>query len=459
MSNLLSSLTSLQELGLPAYCITSQVLHAVSKHRRLRIISSKPVWGNRFLGAADDVRSLDISDLAEDSFPALKDLEIDTSLSVATTFLGSQHIPRTLTRLFVSSFETEPANSLRELLKFIAAEFKDLKYLGITCLVRPTDDNPPVTQPITFDTLRPALTMRKLTHFLFMHNLPLSYTEENIVEMGSAWGDTPLRHLRLVPDPVYTPLATLDTDIRLSTLQLFARHLPKLEHLEVYLDATKDIPSETPYAKFPLLHTLDIGISPIQETEQGAVARWLAKLVPRTMTLAFQAGWAFSWARVNSAVDNEVLMPRRRTWQRVGDLHTQLCIAATEQSKEMTSMAQNLTDKTALLAKLEEEVRKLREELGRSSLSAQEETPKQDSTQKLTVETQPQESQTPQPESSPSLPRQSSEIPQQDSVSPQTPPPNSFTGTHIYIANIYISLNKYIFTVDPALPIALSARI
>ena len=74
------------------------------------------------------------------------------------------------------------------------------------------------------------------------------------------------------------------------------------------------------------------------------------------MTLAFQADWVFSWARVNSAVDSEVLMPRWGTWQRVDDLHRQLSITAVQQEKEMTIILQQLSDKVALLAKLEEKV-------------------------------------------------------------------------------------------------------
>lgn len=352
LSNALSSLPQLEEINFPAFGITSSVIRALSRLRHLKKVYARPFWGMGFSGSPEDVKTIDVSDLPHDCFPNLQELDLDGGFGVLRSVLSAQCIPRTLTRLFFSAFEGEPLYSLKSLLDFIANEFTELTFLGVVYLIKPPEphglhdagnDGQALAETIpriTFDILRPALRLRKLRSFHVMHNRPLVLTESDIEEMGYAWRDTALRSLRLVPDPVFSPGVVLDSELTLGSLQTFARFLPKLERLELYIDATRDIPSEPPEYIFHNLTTLDVGISPVAQNEHGAIARWLARIIPKkSMELLYGADWSLNWAEINFSLDLEYLLPRRNYWQRIGEIHNQLCIAAEEMQKSAQSKA------------------------------------------------------------------------------------------------------------------------
>lgn len=373
LSEALAALPDLEEVSFPAFGITTTVLHALSRHKHLKKVYARPFWGLGFSGAADDVKSIQVNDLPADCFPELQELDLDGGFAILHSVLAAPCTPRTLTRLYFSAFDAEPLSALRSLLDFIATELTELTFLGLAYLLKPpepgiggVDALLPTTPPdaiprIPFDILRPVLRLRKLKNFHVMHNRPLLLTESDIEEMGAAWRSGPLRCLRLVPDPVFSPLAfatDMSSDLTLENLQTFARCLPDLERLEVYIDATSDIPSTPPTHVFKNLHTLDVGISPVSQVGQGAIARWLAKLVPKPgMTLLYGADWSLNWAELSFSADLEYLLPRRNFWQRIGEIHNQLCIAAEEYEKNMRS-AEN--EKEARIKQLEAELQALR---------------------------------------------------------------------------------------------------
>ena len=99
----------------------------------------------------------------------------------------------------------------------------------------------------------------------------------------------------------------------------------------------------------------------------------------------------------------------------------------------MTIISQKLTDKAALLAKLEEEVRKLREELERSSISPQKDSalsqvtvPSQATVQEIPIETEQRESESSQPDHH--VTPHVSESPQQETLDSPQSPTQTFTG-------------------------------
>ena len=369
LSTVLSALPHLEEVNFPAFGITSSVIRALSKHKHLKKVYARPFWGLGFAGDSDDVKTIDVSDLPRDCFPDLQELDLDGGFSVLRNVLSAQCIPRSLTRLYFSAFEGEPLHSLKSLLDFIANEFIELTFLGVAYLIKPpeplglhdagNEGQVAETIPrISFDVLRPALRLRKLRSFHVMHNRPLLLTEFDIEEMGRAWNDTALRCLRLVPDPVFAPGVNLESDLTLGTLEIFARCLPKLERLELYIDATRDIPTGSPKHIFEELTTLDVGISPVAQNEHGAIARWLAKLMPKkSMTLLYGADWSLNWAEINFSTDLEYLLPRRNYWQRIGEIHNQLCIAA-EDLRNTAQKKQRVDE--ARIKELEEELARLK---------------------------------------------------------------------------------------------------
>ncbi|KAH8110763.1 hypothetical protein DFH11DRAFT_1842757 [Phellopilus nigrolimitatus] len=308
LTNMFAALPDLEVVSFPAFGITSAVLHALAHHRHLKRLHACSSLGLHFFFW----QSIDVGALPAGCFPNLQEFDLDSGFNVMHTVLSAPCIPRTLIRLYVSAFERE-CESLSALTAFLD--------LPPDMTAADTDIATDVLPRITLGVLRPALHMRTLHSFHIMHNRTFS--------SGSPSGT--LHNLRLVPDSVFVPsTVSSDADLTLGGLQIFAR----LEHLEVYIDASRAIPTAPPTHAFAYLTTLDIGISPIARQDKGVVTRWLAKLAPcPDLRIIFSA-------------ELEHLLPRRNVWQCVDEIHTQFCIISEESDKK--------------IGRLEEELRMLR---------------------------------------------------------------------------------------------------
>ena len=407
--SMLTRLTRLKIIWLPAFCFSANVLRALSSLRFLNEISSKAFWGSRYFGLKEDVRDMDISLLPDDAFPALRNLDLEVSFASAQRLLAGPQISRSLNRLYISTIEEEPLKNLRQLLSFVSTEFTELTYLALTYLVKPNlaatnieavgggggvvgaVENETVRQAqpeIDFDMLRPVLKLKKLTTFLFMYNQPITLTLEDIAAIGDAWRDSPLRHLRLTPDPVpnisgetngLAPAAIAEltkTGNTLETLVELAKALPNIEHLELYLDASKGLPDSLKApegVRFQKLHTLDIGTSPLPPsasapTLTGDIAQFLSTLVSHTpLTLAFQPGWSLSWSCVSADFDNVVLASRRRDWAKVGEMHARICKVRKECEEDVLKLRKEVGTRDEEIGRLQGELVKVRRETGRDA--------------------------------------------------------------------------------------------
>lgn len=398
ISDALSALPHLNDIDLPAFTATSSILLALSQHTNLRKIFVHPFWGIGPHGSPEDVKTLSLSTLPPNSFPALQEFDFDANLSVADSVLRCARIPNTLTRLYFSAFEDEPISNLHDVLDLIATEFTALTLLGVAWLIAPTPPvnadvfafGPPQPGPghpadldpnqnaplqpsstlrrITFDTLRPVLRLQNLSSFYVLHTLPLVLTPSDIVGIGAAWGESQVRHVRLVPSPLYSnDERQTSTTHTLGILEVFAQHLPKLEHLELYLDATAPLPATMPTHAFPALHTLDVGTSPINEGDEGKIAQYLARLVPRKLSILCEADWSVGWAGLSLSDVLDVLRPRRIAWRRVGEMHAELLAATGEREKRIRELEKEGNDKTQRIMALEEQLRALQVHSTRTS--------------------------------------------------------------------------------------------
>lgn len=352
LTDTIKALPNLEYLCLPAYGITSSVLHALSHHQHLKNLCARPFWRSTFIGDPDDVKTINVSDLSESAFPSLLELDLDSRFNVLRSVLASPCIPRSITRLNVSAFEREPLSSLTSFLELVSREFPALTNLMVAYLVKPPD--PDQEEPVTFldlpritlDHIRPALRLNKLQCFHIKHNRPLVLCEADIEELGRAWGGPSgsLRILHLAPDPICTVIGTDDGPpvLGLNSLQVYARELPLLEWLEVYVDAEHSIPSGPPSHTFENVATLGFGISPVSHSELGAIARWLAKLVPHSgINMSYGTDWTLSWAELGFSVELDHI-PRRDVWQRVEEMHTQLSLLAEETQDEVERLKEEL---------------------------------------------------------------------------------------------------------------------
>lgn len=305
---LFSGLSKLQIAILPLYCITGDIMEALSRLPNIGTIQFE------FL---DEQGSGDMTDVMQFSpkleagaFPSLWDLSLSARLSDMTRFLNMNYAPTNLTSLYVHVISVATPSVFTGFLNAVADNCHLLTSLYIDLAMRENPMAPPVSQErLTFENLRPLLNCPNLTTFELRWDLPLNITPEEIEIIAVKWPSLEVFLLNYEPMPFSIPSATNHANhangaisgsaaslptptptpaflpsepLTLRALLPFARHCPRLRELGMYVNATAaDIspadPMETP-PSFKSLQKLQVGLSRI--TESAPVALFLSQICP-----------------------------------------------------------------------------------------------------------------------------------------------------------------------------------
>jgi hypothetical protein len=292
----ISNLDRLERIVVPIYWLTSRVVSTLSRLPCLRVIQFEN-FKEQGYGSHLDCRPFTPS-LEEDAFPKLKDLSLAVNLADMTKFLPHPFSPRGLTDMYIQTLDIEGSHALHELFAILPTSTPALVRLYMELrprqrhanLEEEEDDLPFSYSPellndrITAATIRPLFACPALKHFEFTHDLPLRLSQDDVQELAEGFGSQ-LTSLLLNPEPFYLERPTLT----LAALLPFAQHCPNLEHLHLYIDATRLSELPKPPPPCPLednrpwhtfscqLQMLGFGVSPIEDPR--AVARFLSALV------------------------------------------------------------------------------------------------------------------------------------------------------------------------------------
>ncbi|EIN06479.1 hypothetical protein PUNSTDRAFT_127250 [Punctularia strigosozonata HHB-11173 SS5] len=297
---LLSKLRRLEKVVLPIYWVSSRVVSELSRLPYLKVLQFEH-FPEQGYGDASDCSPFSPA-LEEDAFASLVDFSLAVSLSDITKLLSNPFSPREVTDLYIQALDIEGPDPLHDFFAALPNAMPSLAhlYMELRPRERPEDDvvdlltlyTPNLlNNRITVDTLRPLFACARLCHFELTHDLPIRLSLDDVEELAKGFGSQ-LTSCLLNSEPFYLERPTLT----LAALLPFARHCPKLEHLHLYVDATRleELPTPPPpysldddesWPTFgPSLDALGFGVSPIVDSH--AVARFLSTLVTPPPTAA-----------------------------------------------------------------------------------------------------------------------------------------------------------------------------
>ncbi|KAG8991371.1 hypothetical protein FRB94_014600 [Tulasnella sp. JGI-2019a] len=192
---------------------------------------------------------------AEGSFLSLETLSFITSLADAGEVMGKGHQSR-LRSLRIVCRTPAQYPQLQSLSSKLSAA--PLHLTSIALFIYSQDFVAKTSGGLPFDCIHPLLHCTTLYSLLLGHNMPIMYSEDDIMTMGKAW--PAMEALMLCADPVDTVGYSLGRPLR--SIGVFADHFPHLTLLGIYVN-TFEIPSDSQeHTRFRVLGVLDIGTSP-----------------------------------------------------------------------------------------------------------------------------------------------------------------------------------------------------
>ncbi|KAG8876407.1 hypothetical protein FRB97_004181 [Tulasnella sp. 331] len=197
-----------------------------------------------------------------------------TSLAKASAIVEKRCSPY-LRTLMITCRSTLEIGAVRDFTTTLAATYPNITAIHILLF---SDSASPQPEALSFNDIRPLLKCTALSTLRLGHNLPMSYTQDDVAEMGAAWPR--MRSLQLCEDPT----SREGTGQPLQTVLAFARAFTKLETLALYVDMSTV--NETPSIPWGLATSdwdvLDFGTSSIDTDDLliavNKVALFLARI-------------------------------------------------------------------------------------------------------------------------------------------------------------------------------------
>ncbi|VDB85006.1 unnamed protein product [Peniophora sp. CBMAI 1063] len=307
LSEMILSLKSLTTITLSRWLLSYTTLLNLSTLPALECVQFLPDGDAPYSWAANrDPDSVFEPPMPAEAFPSLRDLSLCCAVSMAQTLLCDS--PKTafahLTQLYVHSIFVEDPEVVQSLLTNIAERFPSLDALALDIVVDVMTAQSETIEPLTFENLRPLLSLSHLEQLEIRHNLPLIYTASDLVELGTALPNLFCLVLNCEPLCIDLPTTTLDL------LPTIAEHFPKLRVLGLCVDAEVLVqnlrtPAPSSRPRFQALEVVNFGTSPISE-DIRSVQLYLSYLFascPKTPVI--QSG--FTWDDELWIHDDELL--------------------------------------------------------------------------------------------------------------------------------------------------------
>ncbi|KIL63073.1 hypothetical protein M378DRAFT_107697 [Amanita muscaria Koide BX008] len=299
VTKLLRGLPRLKKFGMPRYCVTTEVMNALSK---LEFLGSVEFQYTEEQGCGDPEDVTEFEPTPEEgAFPALWDLSLAVGYRNFARFINASFAPTNLRCLHLDSHFFEAPEDIKSLLVILSENCQLLHTLALISRVDVQnvglDLDPADELCITSDCLKPLLKFSNLVSFELVHSNPVYINQNDIEELAEQWPS--LESLMLNNEPGFIN----HTCLSLEALLPFARHCPRLKHLGLFLNAstlgqsyqstptssltpTKLIrpPSNPP--RFKCLKRLSMGVSPISDV--NGVVLFLSSMCP--MDCAVESG-------------------------------------------------------------------------------------------------------------------------------------------------------------------------
>ncbi|KAI0795978.1 hypothetical protein C8Q75DRAFT_803032 [Abortiporus biennis] len=287
-SSLLPSLPALKRVIFPLFTLSSSIMSALSKLPHIRVVQFE-FMENQGMGDIRDIMTFSPV-LEQGAFRSLCDLSLSVRLPDMIKFLQMDFCPGSfLTSLYVHLVEdvvTDPNGEMKKFFEAVVENCQLLKHLYIDLLVSHVDLPTPIQpQPVpvaeydkrrlTFHTLQPLLSLPTLTTFELRWTHPLKLTRSELEILARRLGPS-LEVLLLNCEPMDP---SVESELGLDILRIFAKECPRLIELGVYVDATIPIERDLDEdLKFKSLQRLTLGLSKVQRSFEPAM--FLSSIFP-----------------------------------------------------------------------------------------------------------------------------------------------------------------------------------
>ncbi|KAI0073082.1 hypothetical protein K474DRAFT_1723382 [Panus rudis PR-1116 ss-1] len=339
---LVSRLKKLKQIILPAFTVTTRVFEALSKLPNLRIIQFE-FLASQGIGQPSDVASFSPR-LEDGAFPSLFDLALNCSMQDATRLFNAPFAPIHMKMLYLHVTAPATPDEMRQFLTVLSENCQLLTHLSINLTRLPafSEDAPiPDNGRVTWDHLKPVLSLPELTDLSIIWSHPFMITEANIEEMASKWPSLESLCLNSEPlDPSEESMLTL------RALVPFARHCPKLNELGLYI-STKDAAelsretTATLTKPFKSLQRFEVGLSGILDPKP--VALFLSQLCPSECSVESGVTWPDGFGMMSKELEGNLNVWWER-WQEVDSLLPLLIQLRQEEREKRKNLEKEVSD-------------------------------------------------------------------------------------------------------------------
>ncbi|KAH7886716.1 hypothetical protein F5I97DRAFT_2017911 [Phlebopus sp. FC_14] len=308
---LLQNLPALRKLTLPEFFLTPPIVEELSRMKHIGVIGLEHTICNEDRIPVTSFHPI----LAEGAFPALSELALVAHLADVDEFFHSSSAPINIKSLYITTYDHHMPSQIHAFLVTLSQRCQLLSQLFIKLLHKDDTITFDAEQQLSYDTIKPLLSLPNLKKFELIHKYPLKIFLDEVDELARQWPS--LESLKLNAEPLFLDPGLIKLDLR--ALLPFARHCPSLKRLGLYVNATGEevpITQISEIRPFTSLEVLSVGTSLAQGQE--AVAGFLSLLCPPNCELRADVTWTKYGThedRFFHPVPKHVIDMRSQAWQ------------------------------------------------------------------------------------------------------------------------------------------------
>ncbi|KAG8916782.1 hypothetical protein FRC01_002873 [Tulasnella sp. 417] len=305
----LETTTKLKDLSFPPYYLTPDLIRALGSLPKLKRIEQNI----KFAHTSDSTRLL--QSLPPGTFPSLIQISFNATLSEARKLLSaSQDVGSRLRQIDLHACGDLDSDDVLNFVRCVAENCPLMTNLILDLFER-LETGERFISPLEMTMLESLYPCKRLQALEIAYPLPFTFQEDDVERMGRAWPQ--MFSLDVCPEPDYAYPLSGHMGNSLSILSVFARALPKLRALGLYLNKQEAPPftgNLYPRDQFKELSELRFGFSPVPKGQLRQVGFYIASLCKNKPVIDLSLSRYYTGTFPNDYEERE------RAWEKVEDM-------------------------------------------------------------------------------------------------------------------------------------------
>ncbi|KAI5118739.1 hypothetical protein M0805_000068 [Coniferiporia weirii] len=301
---LLSGLRHLETVRLSSSLLTTAVVHSIARLPKLSTFVASS--GGSLSQENVDFQLPDF----DNAFASLESLTLQCDLNVIVRLFSLRTMPLRLRSFLIEVFCENRASDFRPCLASLARSCPELTKLKFIIYPETRTTSDPDPQSVTARDLYPLMSFPLLETLKLRLREPIDVSDDELITILKRCSS--LRRLDL--NSVPASAASKSTSLTLAFLALLAKEpaSANLEHLEIYLDASKTDGLPAVESRLDNMRFISFGVSPVC-SPSDRVLFYLSQLIPETCLVDVTSGF-----EVDDVLDGDVMLERQSVWQEIG---------------------------------------------------------------------------------------------------------------------------------------------